>query len=359
MGKYRKYNNGGSFLDTLDEISQGVVPDGANPASAAATGGQAGGFLRSLAGSGKLGDFLKSDLAKSLGALGVGAFERGRAKRALEAGIDAREDAAKKQSAAGKKAYEKMLSKLRDRPAVTQASEDAFQGQKEAAEALLAAGDRRTQEQRGDIVSALQSGDPRAAASMLGTLEKLDAGDDARRAQALGMKTAADQKRAGMVEREKDFQSSLDQLLMDRGAQAADEGRRELLDLTERREAAGPAATSSGMQTATALATLLKDFKPGNPGDEERKYGGRIKAEAGMRYMADEGFKTEGEFNHATNKKAVIDEENGRKEAELTGGELVFNPKQTKKIENLIEDGKAKELLDFMKDLLAQPQFQD
>ena len=349
MGKYRKYNNGGSFLDALDEISQGVVPEGANPASAAATGGQAGGFLSNLAGSGKLGDFLKSDLAKSLGALGVGAFERGRAKRALEAGIDAREDAAKKQSEEGKKAYEKMLLKLRDRPAVTQASEDAFQGQKEAAEALLAAGDRRTQEQRGDIVSALQSGDPRSAASLLGTLEKLDAGDDARRAQTLGMKTAADQKRAGMVEREKDFQSSLDQLLMDRGAQAADEGRRELLDLTERREAAGPAATSSGMQTATALATLLKDYEPGNPSQ----------AKAGMRYMADQGFKTEGEFNHDTNKKAVIDEENGRKEAELTGGELVFNPKQTKKMENLIEDGKAKELLDFMKDLLAQPQFQD
>ena len=349
MGKHRKYNNGGSFLDVLDQIEQGVVPEGANPASAAATGGQAGGFLSNLAGSGKLGDFLKSDLAKSLGALGVGAFERARAKRALEAGIDAREAAARRQKKSGKKAYEKMLSKLRDRPAVTQASEDAFQGQKEAAEALLAAADRRTQEQRGDIVSALQSGDPRSVASLLGTLEKLDAGDDARRAQALGMKTAADQQRAGMVEREKDFQSSLDQLLMDRGAMAADEGRRELLDLTERREAAGPAATSSGMQTATALATLLKDFEPGNPAD----------AKDGMRYMADEGFKTEGEFNHKTNKKAVIDEEDGRKEAELTGGELVFNPDQSGKMEELIKKGDEKGLLKFMKELMSKPQFQD
>ena len=344
---------------STENITTGVVPEGANPASAAATGGQAGGFLSNLAGSGKLGDFLKSDLAKGLGALGVGLFERGRAKRALEAGIDAREDAAKKQSAAGKKAYEKMLSKLRDRSAVTQASEDALQGQKEAAEALLAAGDRRTQEQRGDIVSALQSGDPRSAASLLGTLDKLDAGDDARIAQALGMKTAADQKRAGMVEREKDFQSSLDQMLMDRGAMAADEGRRELLDLTERREAAGPAATSSGMQTATALATLLKDFKPGNPGDEDKKYGGRIKAEAGMRYMADEGFKTKGDFNHKTNKKAVIDEEDGKKEAELTGGELVFNPDQSEMMEKLIKKGDEKGLLEFMRDLMSKPQFQD
>ncbi len=253
------------------------------------------------------------------------------------------------QSESGKKAYEKMLSKLRDRSAVTQASEDALQGQKEAAEALLAAGDRRTQEQRGDIVSALQSGDPRSAASLLGTLDKLDAGDDARRAQALGMKTAADQQRAGMVEREKDFQTSIDQLLMNRGAQAADEGRRELLDLTERREAAGPAATSSGMQTATALATLLKDYEPGNPSN----------AKDGMRYMADQGFKTEGEFDHDVNKKAVIDEENGRKEAELTGGELVFNPDQSGMMEELIKKGDEKGLLKFMKELMSKPQFQD
>ena len=166
------------------------------------------------------------------------------------------------------------------------------------------------------------------------------------------MKTAADQQRAGMVEREKDFQSSLDQLLMDRGAMAADEGRRELLDLAEREQAAGPAATASGLQTATALATLLKDFKPGNPGDDK-------KGEAGMRYMADEGFKTKGEFNHKTNKKAVIDEEDGKKEAELTGGELVFNPDQSEMMEKLIKNGDEKGLLEFMKDLMSKPQFQD
>ena len=301
-----------------------------------------------------------TDLSKKLGkaalTAGAGMAERRRALNALEAGLDAREAAAKEQSEAGKKAYEKMLSRLRDRPAVTQESEDALQGQKEAAEALLAAGDRRTQEQRGDIVSALQSGDPRSAASLLGTLEKLDAGDDARRAQALGMKTAADEKRAGMVEREKDYQSALDRILMERSGQAADEGRRELLDLAERREGAAPAATSSGMQTATALATLLKDYDPENPSKE---YGGRIKAEAGMRYMADQGFKTEGEFNHDTNKKAVIDEENGRKEAELTGGELVFNPDQSGKMEELIKKGDEKGLLKFMKELMSKPQFQD
>ena len=317
-------------------------------------------------------DFLSSDEAKKLGklalTLGAGALERRRSKKALEAGLSARKTAAEDQEREGKKSFEKMLQDLRNRPAVTQQSEDDFQGQKEAAEALLAAGDRRSQEQRGDIVSSLQSGDPRSAASLLSTLDKLGSADDMRRAQALSMKTAADSKRAGMFEKEKDFQSALDQMLMQRGAQAADEGRRELLDLQEREEGAGPAATASGIQTATALASLLKDFDLGNPGGgedkddddgKENENGGRIKAEAGMRYLADQGFKTEGEFDHKTNKKAVIDEEDGKKEAELTGGEIVFNPKQTKDMEKLIEEDNAKGLLDFMKDLLSKPQFQD
>lgn len=301
-----------------------------------------------------------TDLGKNAATLGVGLFERGRAKRALEAGIKDRRRAALEQQREGKKAYEKMLEKLRSRPAVTQASEDYIQGQKEAAEALLGAGDKRLQEQRSDIVSALQSGDPRSSAGILNALDQLNVADDERRAKVLGMKTSAEGQRAALTEKEKDFQSAIDQLLMERGAMGADEGRRELLDLAEREQAAGPAATASGLQTATALATLLKDFKPGNPGDVDvEENGGRIKAEAGMRYMADEGFKTKGEFNHKTNKKAVIDEEDGKKEAELTGGELVFNPDQSEMMEKLIKNGDEKGLLEFMKDLMSKPQFQD
>ena len=300
-----------------------------------------------------------TDFGKNAASLGAGLFERGRAKRALEAGIGDRRKAALEQQREGKKAYEKMLEKLRSRPAVTQASEDYIQGQKEAAEALLGAGDKRLQEQRSDIVSALQSGDPRSSAGILNTLDQLNLGDDERRAKVLGMKTSAEGQRAALTEKEKDFQSAIDQLLMDRGATAADEGRRELLDLAEREQAAGPAATASGMQTATALATLLKDFEPKNPGEKKTEYGGRIKAEAGMRYMADQGFKTEGEFDHDTNKKAVIDEENGKKEAELTGGELVFNPDQSEMMEKLIKKGDERGLLEFMKELMSKPQFQD
>jgi hypothetical protein len=69
--------------------------------------------------------------------------------------------------------------------------------------------------------------------------------------------------------------------------------------------------------------------------------------------------KTGGEFNHDTNKKALIDEESGEKEAELTGDEtmFVFNPKQTSTFEKLINGNDASGLMKFMKQLLKKPQF--
>lgn len=37
-----------------------------------------------------------------------------------------------------------------------------------------------------------------------------------------------------------------------------------------------------------------------------------------------DGGKTKGEYDHATNKKAIVDEENGEKEGEMTGGEFIL-----------------------------------
>jgi hypothetical protein len=81
--------------------------------------------------------------------------------------------------------------------------------------------------------------------------------------------------------------------------------------------------------------------------------GGKLSYQEGGEVM-----ETEGEFNHSTNKKALIDEESGVKEAELTGGELVFNPEQTKMMEELISSGDSKRLMEFLKELMSQPQFQ-
>ena len=70
------------------------------------------------------------------------------------------------------------------------------------------------------------------------------------------------------------------------------------------------------------------------------------------------GGMTEGEFDHASNKKAIVDEENGQKEGELTGGEIVFNPEQTADITGMVDSGDADGLLLLLQELLNQPQFQ-
>tara|TARA_R100000231_G_scaffold138464_3_gene116881 strand:- start:2410 stop:3426 length:1017 start_codon:yes stop_codon:yes gene_type:complete len=45
--------------------------------------------------------------------------------------------------------------------------------------------------------------------------------------------------------------------------------------------------------------------------------------------LSNQIYRTGGEFDHDTNKKALVDEETGEKEAELTGEEVVLNPEQT------------------------------
>jgi len=76
-------------------------------------------------------------------------------------------------------------------------------------------------------------------------------------------------------------------------------------------------------------------------------------------YIGEQGGMTEGEFDHDTNKKAIVDEENGQKEGELTGGEMVFNPEQTEGLTSMVEKGDAEGLLMFLRDLLSEPQFQE
>jgi len=83
-------------------------------------------------------------------------------------------------------------------------------------------------------------------------------------------------------------------------------------------------------------------------------------------------YKTGGEFNHDTNKKALIDEESGEKEAELTGGEYVLNPEQGEEIhaqyeaiEAKVENGEPVSEEEWMmfyeavKNVFSQPQFNE
>jgi hypothetical protein len=82
--------------------------------------------------------------------------------------------------------------------------------------------------------------------------------------------------------------------------------------------------------------------------------------------------KTEGEFNHDTNKKAIIDEETGVKEGEATGGEYILNPEQGEAIKmqydeiaRMIEEAsepsleELQNLYDAVHEVFSQPQFNE
>jgi len=82
--------------------------------------------------------------------------------------------------------------------------------------------------------------------------------------------------------------------------------------------------------------------------------------------------KTEGEFNHDTNKKAIVDEETGVKEGEATGGEYILNPDQGEEIhmaykgvEQIVESGEEPTmdqlmaLYEAVQSVFSQPQFNE
>jgi hypothetical protein len=78
---------------------------------------------------------------------------------------------------------------------------------------------------------------------------------------------------------------------------------------------------------------------------------------AGGKYIGERGGMTGGEFDHKTNKKAIIDEESGKKEGELTGGEGVLNKQHLAEIVEFIKEEDEDGLLSFLRNLLEEPQF--
>jgi hypothetical protein len=112
------------------------------------------------------------------------------------------------------------------------------------------------------------------------------------------------------------------------------------------------------------------------PGIMFQENGGRVKYEDGgvineiLRRQPVQ--KTEGEFNHDTNKKAIIDEETGVKEGEATGGEYILNPEQGEEIhmaykgvEQIVESGEEPTmdqlmaLYEAVRGVFSQPQFNE
>lgn len=309
-------------------------------------------------------DFLKSDLGQSV--VG-GLLQRQAVKKGLEAGQAELQEEGRKQSESGKKLYESMLDKLRRGDFVSQAQRDLSADTKVAAEEFIESTRRRGDEAGAAAIDALTQ-DPRMAALLPRQARAIEQNLQDAELKGLREKVAADEAVAGLEQAGLEFKRGLDVSEMQRGAAGAEAGRQMLLNAMLQEAAAGPTATQEGIKTASTLLAALRDYEPSSPNREDppetvdpidvQKVPNPDLEEERELVVGEEGMKTNGEFDHDTNPKAIVDEDTGVKEGEVTGGELIFNPKQSNTMEDLIEKGDAKGLLEFMKDLLAQPQFQ-
>ena len=153
-----------------------------------------------------------------------------------------------------------------------------------------------------------------------------------------------------------------------------------------------------GGAVGIATAGLYKPAKPqsknlsfleaggldGNPNTPYREggkvkygHGGKMNKDLLIAILEEGGMnapvtKLEGEFDHSTNKKAIIDEETGVKEAEATGGEYILNPEQGeeismayKGIEQIVDSGEEPTmdqlmaLYEAVRSVFSQPQFNE
>jgi hypothetical protein len=271
-------------------------------------------------------------------------------------GSKLRKDLAGKQKQAASE-FDRSLQAIRDisfEPG--QEVRDAFGSQIEAGQYIADQGKQRVDETAARAIAALrdspramQSAGIRGIESALGASAQSDvAGTQAKLAGEMGLAQADEAARQQGIQRD----LALEQLLMGTAQKAGDVAQSGIYG--------SQAAETEGIMNLGNLATqgLLQGFggeKTTDTTDDTTdafgfKDGGFIGEGGGM---------TEGEFSHATNKKAIIDEENGQKEGELTGGEMVFNPEQTEGITTMVEKGDAEGLLMLLKELLNEPQFQE
>ena len=318
----------------------------------------------------KIGDFLKSKEGKAVLAGGADFLA---SRRAGKAGQETLEKIGKKQKREGRKLYEAMLDKLRKDDFVSQAQRDVAEDTKQAAEAFIDQTRRRGEGTAAATIDALRA-DPRMAALAPKLASNLESSLQDAELAALDKRTAADATVADLEQKGKDFQRKLDMAEMQRGALAAESGRQMQLEAMLNQAQAGPQAARSGLQTAITTLSALADPEVGDDTDVDVKtteapdpkaldpiQAKEIKNETedrGLITRGEEGMKTNGEFSHERNPKAIIDEDTGIKEGEVTGGELIFNPEQSDSMESFIEKDDAEGLLNYMKDLLSKPQFQ-
>ena len=325
--------------------------------------------------------------------------------KAVQAGQQKRE--AERQERKSKDLFDKMVGEFESGKFDQKLSQDVrnvSEQQRILAEQTTDAATQRAVQAQQSALAAAKYGDPRAAALIPSQVRQLEAGVQQAEIQGLQQKVSADsavaQAQQRIDESNKALRQSLGSMQLKRGAAGMDAAR---LAAQQARQAqmeaitgaataaaqglaAGAAGAAGGAEKSqvggttdssevTGLLNFLKtqdvdgpfDFVTPNTEDNYLFPGEGQFAKEGMQYkFADKGGEvhvTKGEFSHKTNKKALVDEETGEKEAELTGDEamvrdgdnvLVFNPNQQSTIEGLVNKGDSKGLMKKMKALLKK-----
>ena len=166
-----------------------------------------------------------------------------------------------------------------------------------------------------------------------------------------------------------DLDRSLEQLRLQRAMGSEATAAQNLALLEAQRAGIGPSIAQGLTQTATALAGNPQAFAE-EGGKVKYGHGGEMKEDVMIAILQDSKQppvqKLKGEFDHSTNKKAIIDEETGEKEAEATGGELIINPEQSSGMQEAYarvdkEEPTYDQLLALYKaaEFLEEPQFNE
>ena len=300
--------------------------------------------------------------------VGQGVKQVGKIREANQA-----EKRAAKQQQKGKDLYDKMLSDFQSGEydlSLSQDVRDSAEQQRILAEQFSDAATQSGQAQLQSSLAAARYGDPRAAALIPKQAQQIEKGVQQAQLQGLQQKVKADAALAGMEQdiatKNQRMLQELGSMQLKRGAADMDAGTLAEAQAQQARTQAQSALAASAAQAPFAFMMEeenpdTKDLLSGLEGFEE---GGNLK----FANKPGEVHMTGGEFSHKTNKKALVDEETGVKEAELTGDEamvtdgenvLVFNPNQQSTIEGLVNKGDSKGLMKKMKALLKKFNKQD
>lgn len=241
----------------------------------------------------------------------------------------------KKQMEEGTALYNKMLEDLQsgkyDR-SVSQATLQAAEEQKQLASAAAQTAEERARAAQQAYISGIRSGDRRMAAAIPGAFAGMERGAQDAQAMAARQQAAANQRVAGLEEGYKQqniaMQEALARQQMGMGARAAEAGRQ---------------------MRYGAFGNIAGDIM--GVGSSLFSAGLEQNGEKGMKVQ-----KTPGKFSHEENPIDMVAED-GTKVGEVTGGEYIFNPKQTNTIKTMISSNNKDGLFRFLKGLLNKERF--